>query len=144
MGIPDFENYRINRRQYLSLLSGLAICLAGCGKSKPELKSVSGQPLSHWLEVLKGGDLSQRNRAVDALGNVGAADPAVMPALIEALDDRSPEVRAKAALALLKSGPAAHSAVAALTKATRDPVAHVRQSAQQALDKIAGDSGDRE
>jgi HEAT repeat protein len=77
-----------------------------------------------------------RLKAVSALGNVGAADPTVVPALIRALKDPDRGVRAEAVLALLKIGPDAVAAVPALTEALRDADAKVRAYADNALKRI--------
>src|SRR5262245_46715420 len=63
----------------------LAILLAGCGRSSVPL-AVHGKPVAHWLQALHESDTKSRRKAVEALGNVGAADPAVIPALIATLE----------------------------------------------------------
>jgi HEAT repeat protein len=74
------------------------------------------------------------------LSNVGAADRAVIPALIETLDDREASVRSAAVLALLKIGPEAGEAVPALRKALYDKDAKVRTYAAKALERIENPS----
>jgi len=113
----------------------LVIVIAGCaGRTAPTMSS--GKPVSQWVEALKGADVRVRCRAVRALGNVGKADAAAIPALIDALGDRDARVRGEAALALLKSGPDAREAVPALTRALKDKNAQVRYYAGKALEKI--------
>jgi HEAT repeat protein len=118
------------------LLTLMAVSLTGCGKASTV---VHGKPVSHWVEALRGPDAKERKRAVEALGNVGAADPDVVPALVGAVKDRDPAVRAAAVLALLKIGPDAHEAVPVLTAARGDPNAHVRRYAAKALARIQQD-----
>ena len=65
--------------------------LAGCGENAP--LTSHGKPVSHWLEALDSPDVKTRKKAVVALGHVGTADPAALPALIRATKDRSPDVR---------------------------------------------------
>jgi HEAT repeat protein len=107
---------------------------AGCGQAPPLL--AHGKPVSHWLEVLRHPDANDRRRAVVVLGNVGAADPAVLPALAGAVKDRDAGVRGAAVLALLKMGPAAREAAPALREAERDRDPRVRQYAARALQRI--------
>jgi vesicle coat complex subunit len=112
----------------------LAFLLSGCQRQQP--MTVSGQPIEHWLEALKNKNPRVRQKAVEALGNVGKADPAAIPALIGALQDPNPTIRGKAALALLKSGPDAQDAIPALTQLLEDKDAKVRLYAAKALEKI--------
>jgi HEAT repeat protein len=77
-------------------------------------------------------------KSAEILGNVGAADPAVLPALVGAMKDRDPDVRAQAALSLLKLGPAARDAEPALVEACQDRDARVREYAMKALAKVRG------
>ena len=44
-----------------------------------------GKPVSYWLRTLHDADPKERKEAADKLGNAGSADPAVCPALVEAL-----------------------------------------------------------
>ena len=110
------------------------LAMIGCGQSTP--LATHGKPVSHWVEVLRGPDAKARKKAVIALGHVGTADPAVMPALIGALKDRDATVRAEAVLALLNLGPAAKDAIPALEEATKDKDAKVRGYAVKALERI--------
>jgi HEAT repeat protein len=59
-----------------------------------------------------------------------------LPALVEALRDKEPQVRAAAAHTVVRIGPSAISAVSALTSAVRDSDAAVREAATQALKRI--------
>jgi HEAT repeat protein len=112
----------------------LALLLSGCGQSPP--LTVRGKPVSHWVQALENPDARVRRKAVGALGNVGAADAQVVPALVRAVKDRDARVRAAAVLALLKIGPEAREAVPALTAARRDRDAQVRAYAAKALAKV--------
>ena len=85
--------------------------------------------------------LSRLKRIVttlEALGNVGAADPAAIPALIGALKDSDAAVRAAATLALLKIGPDAQDAAEALAEAQKDKDPKVRDLAAKALQRVQG------
>jgi HEAT repeat protein len=117
----------------------LAILLAGCGRSSAPL-AVHGKPVAHWLQALHDSDAKARRKAVEALGNAGAADPAVVPALIATLEDREPGVRSAAVLALLKIGPEAGEAVPALRKVLQDKDVKVRTYAAKALERIENPS----
>ncbi len=116
------------------LLVGLLLLSAGCGPSRPTMAHYN--PVSYWVQALDGPDFRQRKKAVEVLGNVGPADPAVVPALARAVGDRDARVRAEAVLALLKLGPAARDAVPALTEATKDKDPRVRGYAVKALERI--------
>ena len=88
-----------------------------------------------WCNMLDP-DPVKRQRAVKALGHVGTADPAAIPAITEALKDSNTRVRAEAALALLNAGLAAKDAVPGLEKAQNDKDAMVRSYARKALERI--------
>jgi HEAT repeat protein len=112
----------------------LALLLSGCQRQPP--MTVSGQSIGYWLAALKDKNPRVRQKAVEALGNVGKADPAAIPALIGALQDPNPTIRGKAALALLKSGPDAQEAIPALTQLLEDKDPKVRLYAAKALERI--------
>ena len=95
-----------------------------------------GKPIEHWVQALASAVAKDRKRAADVLGNVGAADPAVVPALAGALKDRDRGVRAAAATALLKIGPAAAEARPALEAARQDPEPQVRANVARALERL--------
>lgn len=72
-----------------------------------------------------------------ALGQMSAMPGETLAALIGALSDHDPDVRATAARALGDAGPAAKSAIERLQKiVASDPTDYVRSAAVQALDKI--------
>jgi HEAT repeat protein len=110
--------------------------LAGCGETAPVVSH--GKPVSYWVEALRAGDVRVRKQAVLALGHVGSADPAAVPALIGAVKDREVEVRRAAVLALLNLGPQAREAVPVLTAAQKDVDTKVRSYAVKALERIQG------
>jgi HEAT repeat protein len=121
-------------RHFVVVTLGIAL-IAGCGRDKQPVMS-HGQPVSHWVEALKDPDPGKRKQAVRALGHVGAADSATIPAVTDALKDSNARVRAEAALALLNIGPPAKDAVPDLEKAQNDKDATVRCYAQKALERI--------
>jgi HEAT repeat protein len=121
--------------RYLLPLVLVVALAAGCGQGKQPLLS-HGQTVGHWVETLKDRDPAKRKKAVTALGHVGTADPAAIPAVTEALRDPHPRVRAEAALGLLNIGPPAKDAVPALQEAQKDKDATVRSYAQKALERI--------
>jgi len=69
-----------------------------------------------WARSLRDPDASVRKKAAFTLGNIGASDPAALPALIAALKDADTGVRREAILAFLKFGPAAKQAIPALAE----------------------------
>lgn len=113
------------------------VLLCGCqGEQGPLLSH--DKPVAHWLNELKKPDAKARKKAVVALGHVGKADAAAIPALTSALKDRDAGVRDQAVLALLNLGPDAKEAVPALTEAKNDPDGTVRSHASKALARIQG------
>jgi HEAT repeat protein len=118
----------------------LTIFAAGCGKAEPT--RAAGKSVSHWVNALRDPDAKVRKDAAFTLGNVGPADPAVVPALISALNDPDDGVRCQAIVGLVKCGPAAGDAIPALEsvkRADRNP--RVRTYAGQALEKLRATGG---
>jgi HEAT repeat protein len=114
----------------------LVVFLAGCAKKQP--LTVHYRPVAYWVRALQDPDRRTRLKAARALGNVGTADPAAVPALAGAVKDADPEVRAAAVLALLRIGPDARDAVPALSTALADEDPAVRSYAAKALEKVRG------
>jgi HEAT repeat protein len=112
----------------------LCVAITGCGADQPPL--AGGRAASFWVQELQNTDAKSRRKAVVKLGNLGAADPATVPALIGALRDADAAVRAEAALALLRIGAPAEEAVSALKEAQSDRNPTVRTYAGKALQKI--------
>ncbi len=99
-----------------------------------------GRPLSSWLVDLKTAAAPySRNAAAYAIGGMGPAAKAAVPALIEALDDLEATVRFPVCIALREIGPDAKDAVPALTKALDDHNEDVAAMARKALIKITGE-----
>lgn len=87
------------------------------------------------IEALQ--DSEVRRSAAGALGRIGPAAAPAVPALIQTLEDERDDIRHDAAVALGRIGPAAAAAEDALrTLARRDPSAHVRNGAFEALSRI--------
>ena len=130
----------IRRNLIAALCCMFALSLMGCAKS-PELLSVSGKPIEFWLDALNAPntDAKQRLKAVRALSNVGSAHPKAIPALIEALEQTDAAVRGEVVLALLKIGPAAKEALAALERISEsDKDTKIRDFAKEAIKAIRG------
>ncbi len=115
------------------ILAILAVALGGCtSKTGPVL--AGGKPVDEWVRAASAPDPKLREKAAEKLGNVGASDPAVVPALCGLLKDSSADVRCQAILALAKSGPDAKAAIETLTtmaRQDRDP--RVRDYAAKAV-----------
>jgi HEAT repeat protein len=121
----------------LALTAAVAVLFLGCGKSGPILSG--GKPAAHWVKALHHSDVAMRRTAASKLGNIGLADEAALPALLDALRDREAVVRKEAILALLKFGPDARQALAALNDLKlRDPDPEVRSYAAKATKKLEG------
>jgi HEAT repeat protein len=122
----------VKRLGVIAVLCGLLI---GCGKAQPTLSG--GKPVEHWVQALKNPDARVRKEAASKLGNAGAANSAVLPALVTALKDPDAKVRCEVILALVKFGPDANEAVPILTELQKsDSDARVRTYAGEALEKI--------
>jgi HEAT repeat protein len=119
---------------YRTMIGLILLAVVGCSGREGPVQS-HGKPVAYWIE-LKSSDPKARMTAVKALGHAGKADPAALPAVIEALRDRTVSVRAAAALVLLQVGPDAADAVPALTELRQDKDPQVRSYAARALERI--------
>jgi HEAT repeat protein len=117
------------------LLVVLILLPAGCNSRAEPLRS-HGKTVAEWLEELKHPDPAQRKKAVLALGHVGNADAAAIPAVVAAIGDPDSRVRDQAVLSLLRLGPLARQALPALTAAQNDPDDTVREHAVRAVARI--------
>jgi HEAT repeat protein len=125
------------RLPLMLLLAG--VLLIGCSKGPGTM--AGGKPVEHWMQALRDPSPAVRKKAVAKLGNVGTADPAALPALKEALNDRDARVRQEAIVALVKLGSDAQSATAALAElGQRDRDPQVRSCARRALEQLQGHS----
>lgn len=95
--------------------------------------------LSSWVQDLKALAPYTRNQAAYAIGGMGPAAVAAVPALIEALKDPEPSVRFPVCIALREIGPNAKDAIPALTAALDDRNDDVAAMARKALIKITGE-----
>ncbi|HLW66010.1 MAG TPA: HEAT repeat domain-containing protein [Gemmataceae bacterium] len=123
-------------RRFPSVVCVLLLPLSGACNHKTQPLQSHDHPVTYWLQELKSQDPKARKKAVTALGHVGKADPAAIPALIDALHDGDAGVRDASVLALLNLGSDAKEARPALTEATNDKDATVRDHAAKALEKI--------
>jgi HEAT repeat protein len=112
----------------------MVMLVGGCGRREPLLSH--GRPVSYWLEKVHDRDARERKKAVVALGHVGAADSAAIPAVVGAVKDKDAVVRRQAVLALLNAN--VRDAVPALTEAQNDSDPQVRAYAAKALERIQG------
>jgi HEAT repeat protein len=120
-----------------SLVLSAGLLTAGCGG---KVDADANRPVSYWLDEVKKPDRKARVKAVRRLGQIGGGDPAAVAAVTDALRDKEATVRQAAVLALENLGPAAASAVPALTEvASRDPDKAVRSDATKALEHIRGE-----
>jgi HEAT repeat protein len=90
------------------------------------------------LEKFKDTTWRDRCHVPSVLGGIGAADPAVLPALTQALREKDHNTRRFAAIGLGRMGHDAAPAVPALMEMVKDEAEHafVRQSGIEALEKI--------
>lgn len=98
-----------------------------------------GRPLSAWIADLKAPAPATRNAAAYAIGGMGPAAKAAVPALVQVLhEDTDPAVRFPVCIALREIGPDAKDAVPALTEALDDRNEDVAAMARKAIRSITG------
>ncbi|MFL5339726.1 MAG: HEAT repeat domain-containing protein [Gemmataceae bacterium] len=135
--VKSSPDSRTDVRKLQVILALFGAALAACGCSQPAPTQAGGKPVSHWVQELKNPDAKARRHAVAKLGNVGPADPAVLPALREALNDADAGVRGEAIQALMKCGAPAKDAIPMLTEIQKkDPSLQVREYAGKALERL--------
>jgi HEAT repeat protein len=125
----------MNRATRMTLAMLCVSSLAGCHSDQPLL--AGGKPVGHWIERSRDSDDKVRREAIAKLGNVGNADPAVLPALIVALKDKNPAVRREAIIGIVKYGTGsseAHESLKAIQAS--DPDSNVRDLAARAIEKV--------
>jgi HEAT repeat protein len=115
---------------YLRVCSVLAVCAlvcAGCGSEKST---------TELLKDLKGGEERDRVIAVRSVTTQEGEADRVVPALVEALKDKEPDVRWSAAIKLGTFGDRAREALPALEAVLNDHDARVREAAGKAMSRI--------
>jgi HEAT repeat protein len=111
-----------------TILVGLVILMAGCGKKEYSVPSL--------LDTLKDKDPKMRYYAAKELGHFGAQAKDAVPALTATLKDEDKTVRMGAAYALAEIGPDARTAIPALGEASKDQEESVRKAAAYALKRL--------
>jgi HEAT repeat protein len=101
--------------------------LVGCG----------GDVVAIALRDLRSSEVATRRRAVEVLFEARPADPSVVTALADALNDADGEVRRAAARTLGVLGPPARDVIPRLEQTLRDPETGVRRAAAFALQQLA-------
>src|SRR5260370_11743948 len=92
----------------------ILVLLVGCAqKSDPILSH--GKPVSYWIQAMNASDSKERKKAVEALGYVGPADSAVIPALVGAVKDQDAAILPQTVLALPNIIPHPHEPIPYLT-----------------------------
>jgi HEAT repeat protein len=114
----------------LRLVGSVLFLLAGCGPKGPD---IGGKPFSEWVSELTDSDAGVRRRAVQNLGNAGAAAEPAVPHIIPMLGDKDETVRAAATGALHQIG---KPAAAALAKAIKSDDRLIRCGAAVALARL--------
>jgi HEAT repeat protein len=135
---------RIRRLLFVFIpVAGIGLLIPGSPAFLPSLWSnysqfYDGHSLGYWIRSLDRTDPSKRNRAIRALGAIGADAAAAVPGLASVLtEDPDEENRRQAALSLAKIAPASAEAVPALARAlVEDSVAGVRMNAAIALGRL--------
>lgn len=116
-------------------ITGWTCAIVLCGVLPAFAQDEAAQVAARIAE-LSGQDAAKKVAAADALGELGGAAKAAVPALVKALEDGNIEVRVAAARALGSLGPATKDAVGPLTKTLKDSEPKVRGYAAFALGKI--------
>jgi len=114
------------------LISPLRYALVGLVKHE---RFYQHRPTSYWLKLLRDGDARYRQWAARTLGDLGP-EPGVVPALIEALNDKDLEVHRAVLQSLRTIGPAAKQAVPALREALNHTDVETRELIGAALTRI--------
>lgn len=128
-------------RPFVTSLIALSLFAARAEAQGPKAKEpeFQGRSLTSWVSDLKALAPYSRNAAAYAIGGMGPAAKAAVPALIAALDDPEATVRFPVCIALREIGPAAKEAVPALTKVLDDRNDDVAAMARKALITITGE-----
>jgi HEAT repeat protein len=92
------------------------------------------------IELLQQGDISQRQGAAWALGEMGGQAKDAVPLLIKGVNSSDKHYQQAMINALGKIGPPARAAIPALTSALDDPDVQTRAMAKSALEHIQGTS----
>jgi HEAT repeat protein len=109
----------------------LVLLLAGCRAEPPAMAG------GKWAAALRDPDAKVRKKAAFTLGNIGASDAAVLPALVDGLHDTDAGVRCEVILALAKYGSGAKYAIPGLSDVQEhDGDAKVREYAARAVEKL--------
>jgi HEAT repeat protein len=115
------------------------------GRSKAIRGAVSnhvlyqGKPADYWLQMLKDRDPGYREKAIVALGAIGADDERVIPALVESFKDKNPGVQNAAAQALSSTG---KEAVPRLLESLKGKNSLLRKWAAVSLSSIGPEAKD--
>jgi HEAT repeat protein len=113
------------------------VLLVGCAKEA----EFEGKPTSAWIEQMQQENGTREEaEAIYALGQIGAKDKSVVPALIDALRNKKTDVRSQVADALGQIGPEANDAVSALTDSLQKGDEFLRAASAKALGKIGPDA----
>lgn len=102
---------------FLLLASTLAAFPAQVNPVPTNEPVLSGKPLSYWVKELDSTDVLSQEEAILVLGQAGPAAQAAAPALISLLKANRPNVRVRAALALVKVDPQTRVAAPVLVDA---------------------------
>ena len=95
-----------------------------------------GKPLSHWTAELKSESPEARRRGAQAIGLLGKQAVPAIPALLEALDDKTPDVRNVVIDTLVAIGPKGRTAAPKIAELLKDPDPTVRGKAAESLGRM--------
>jgi HEAT repeat protein len=92
--------------------------------------------VSHLMGELKRSNATTRRAASIALFRMAAESKPVVPASLNAINDKDPKVRMNVLLALGESGDRSSNVRQAIVGALKDPDAQVRESAREVLETL--------
>jgi HEAT repeat protein len=129
------------RRNVLSLavLVFALVCGPLWGEEKRPEPRYEGKPIAYWVERLQKAESEQhRLEATQAIRAFGSDAAPAIPALVEMLDDRSPDFRKLVADLLYGLGPDANAAVPALVRSLKNQTARDPALVIKILRGVAG------
>jgi hypothetical protein len=128
----------------LACLAGAMVLYAERNEALPDGRAtIQGRPVQAWLDDLRSEDRTTYQESLQVLGSMGPTNADAIPELTQALQDPNPVVRAGAARALGRIGPAARAALSDLESASEIGSSLDLREMLEARSRIEGVSRDQ-